>query len=150
MPIIQLCLAKLVMHIKENINDGYAHIGSGLEAFTKILDVTVDNPSVLLKLNSRELNELVRDVPIIPFWVQDKSSWTLRDHLKRIKYFVESPTNDPICLDFLWRLDGNGSLNIVDGCHRLLAAIILKKETININYIGKYDIMQNLKFLWRP
>jgi len=73
---------------------------------------------------------------------EDFSEQTREWHLGRIKRFVNNPNLiDPITIDD----NCCGNVQIIDGCHRYLAKLILNHNTIDCSYSGLVSTLDYLK-----
>lgn len=70
------------------------------------------------------------------------------NHILKIAYFVENPTNEPISIDVgVPELGCNVKHIVDDGNHRFAAAICLDRETIGAYVAGSTKHMQELGFI---
>jgi hypothetical protein len=73
---------------------------------------------------------------------EDFSEQTREWHLGRIKHFVNNPNLiDPIIIDD----NCCGNVQILDGCHRYLAKLILNHDMIDCSYSGLVSTLKLLK-----
>ena len=66
------------------------------------------------------------------------------DHAARIAYLVLNPDNNPIEIDVGIPSIGYYDMNLVDGNHRLAAAIYRKDKTIMVNWTGEEGYFKHL------
>lgn len=96
------------------------------------------SPLAILLLEPTKALALARSAPLIPKWHPNKFGWSLEQHLGRIRFFIENPSDDPIKI---WVSGVTGFLTIMDGHHRFLAAVITRSPTVKISYVGRPDLL---------
>lgn len=75
------------------------------------------------------------------------SSWAIEQHEKRIAFFVRSGWSDPIFIDVgIPELGLNIEWPVMDGNHRLAAAILRNDITILAEISGSIDLINQLFF----
>lgn len=76
--------------------------------------------------------------------VQEEQLWTPEKHAARIAFLVEYPSGDPIDLNVM-----QDSIDILDGNHRLAAAIYRKDPWIWVSPISDDESLIQ-KYIWQP
>lgn len=111
------------------------------------IDTPITKEEVFEALNNGDA--ALRNTNIFDKAVQELPADIARqNHIRKIAYFIENPTNEPISIDVgVPELGCNVKHIIDDGNHRLAAAICMNRENIPAYVAGSTNYMKELGFL---
>ncbi len=92
-----------------------------------------------------KVRELLSDVEPVAEYVDNKQVRSGLWHVGRIRRFVENPSSDPIEVDNDCHFGSFGPPIVIDGHHRLCAAVIRGDKRITASYSGLVSTLEWLK-----
>ncbi len=93
-------------------------------------------------ISKREVTNAIAKKRFLREW---RNTWSRKDHIQRIAWFVVTPWHEPISIDVgVPELGCNVDWIVIDGNHRLAAAFYREDTHISADVSGSVDLIQEM------